>query len=68
MSRSGANLANATNSLTDTSARHHKVSRLCTDWYSALVADPSMVINNREDFSAIRFEIALGIGFVALWL
>ena len=48
MSRSGANLANATNSLTDTSARHHKVSRLCVDWYNALVPDPASVINNRE--------------------
>ena len=62
MSRSGVNLANATNSLTDTSARHHKVSRVCVDFYNALVPDTAMVANNKEDFSAIRFEIALGIG------
>ena len=45
MSRGGVNLANATNSLTDTSARHHKVSRVCVDFYNALV--PDATIDNR---------------------
>jgi hypothetical protein len=62
MSRGGVNLANATNSLTDTSARHHKVSRVCVDFYNALVPDATVVSINKEDYSAIRFEIALGIG------
>ena len=60
MSRS-ANLANATNSLTDTSARHHKVSKVCVDWYNTLT-DPTLVAANKDDFRAIRFEIALCIG------
>ena len=62
MSRGGANMANATNSLTDTSARHHKVSRVCVDFYNALVPDAQQVASNKEDYSAIKFEIALGIG------
>jgi hypothetical protein len=60
MSRS-INLANATNSLTDTSARHHKVGRVCVDWYNSLV-DPTVVSNAKDDYRAIRFEVALGIG------
>ena len=60
MSRS-VNLANATNSLTDTSARHHKVSRVCVDWYNSLT-DPTVVSINKDDYRAIRFELALGIG------
>ena len=55
------NLANATNSLTDTSARHHKVGRVCVDWYNSLV-DPTLVANSKDDYRAIRFEVALGIG------
>ena len=60
MSRS-VNLANATNSLTDTAARHHKVSRVCVDWYNSLT-DPTVVAINKDDYRAIRFELALGIG------
>ena len=57
----GPNLANATNTLADTSARHHKVSRVSVDWYNMLT-DPLTVATNKDDFRAIRFEITLGIG------
>ena len=59
----GVSLGNATNSLTDTSARHTCVYRICTDMYNSLV-DPNTVINNKGDFRTQRFEIALAIGRV----
>lgn len=59
----GVSLGNATNSLTDTSARHTCVYRVCTDMYNSLV-DPNTVINNKGDFRTQRFEIALCIGRV----
>jgi len=59
----GVSLGNATNSLTDTSARHTCVYRICTDMYNSLV-DPNQVINNKGDFRTQRFEIALAIGRV----
>lgn len=59
----GVSLGNATNSLTDTSARHTCVYRICTDMYNSLV-DPNTVINNKGDFRTQRFEIALSIGRV----
>jgi hypothetical protein len=59
----GVSLGNATNSLTDTSARHTCVYRICTDMYNSLV-DPNDVINNKHDYKTVRFEIALSIGRV----
>ena len=59
----GVSLGNATNCLTDTSARHTCVYRICTYFYNSL-RDPNDVINNKGDFHTQRFEIALGIGRV----
>lgn len=59
----GISLGNATNSLTDTSARHTCVYRVCTDMYNSLV-DPNTVIQEKHDFKTVRFEIALSIGRV----
>jgi len=57
----GVSLANATNSLTDTAARHTVVYRVCTDMYNSLV-DPNLVVANKHDYKTVRFEIAVCIG------
>jgi len=57
----GVSLGNATNSLTDTAARHTVVYRVCTDMYNSLV-DPNLVVANKGDYKTVRFEIALCIG------
>ena len=57
----GVGLANATNSNTDTSARIHTTARVCLNVYNSLI-DPSIVRNNKQEYRAIKEEIALGIG------
>ena len=57
----GVGLANATNSNTDTSARIHITGRVCLNIYNSL-ADPNVVRNNKQEYRAIKEELALGIG------
>ena len=61
MSYGGVGLANATNTNTDTSARVHTTARLCLNIYNSL-GDPNLIKNHKEEFSAVKEEIALGIG------
>ena len=51
----------ATHSLADTAARQTNVGKLCTAFYQS-VAYPNAVITNKDDFKAVREEIALSIG------
>jgi hypothetical protein len=61
MNYGGVGLANATNSNTDTSARIHTTGRVCLSIYNSLT-DPNVVRNNKQEYRAIKEEIALGIG------
>jgi hypothetical protein len=61
MSYGGVGIANATNTNTDTSARVHTTARLCLNIYNSL-GDPNVIKNHKEEYSAIKEEIALGIG------
>ena len=51
----------ATHTLADTAARHHNVGRLCTAMYQSIV-EPNLVVTNKDDFKAVREELALALG------
>ena len=61
MSGLPVSVGQATHSLADTAARHHIVGRICCSMYQALV-EPNAVITNKEDYKAVREELALALG------
>lgn len=61
MSGFPTSVGQSTHTLADTAARHHIVGRLCTAMYQS-ITDANAVIVNKDDFCAVREELALALG------